>query len=88
MSYVKVRRKGMIATITSKGQVTLPKSIRAHLRLHAGDKLDFFIKKDKHIEVVPLKESPVNLKGMLPKPKHPVTIEEMNQAIAIGASKE
>ena len=46
----------MIATLTSKGQVTLPKVIRNQLRLHAGDRLDFFVKGDGHIEVVPLKE--------------------------------
>ncbi len=75
----------MIATITSKGQITLPKMIRKKLRLHPGDKLDFFVKEDKHIEVVPVKESPVKLKGMLPKPAKPITIEQMNDAIAKGA---
>ena len=75
----------MIVTITSKGQVTLPKMIRKRLRLHAGDKLDFLVREDKHIEVIPLKESPVKLKGMLPKPKIPITIEQMNIAIAEGA---
>lgn len=68
----------MIATITSKGQVTLPKIIRTQLRLHAGDKLDFFVKEDKHIEIVPLKESPMKLRGMLEKPDKPITVEQMN----------
>lgn len=76
----------MIATITSKGQVTLPIKIRNSLRLKPGDKLDFFVKKDKHIEIVPVKESPLKLKGMLPKPNKAVTIEQMNLAIAEGAS--
>ena len=77
----------MIATITSKGQITLPKTIRNQLRLHAGDKLDFFIKADKHIEVVPLKESPVKLKGMLPKPDSKISVDDMNRAIAEGIAK-
>jgi AbrB family looped-hinge helix DNA binding protein len=33
----------MISTLTSKGQITLLVEIRKKLRLHAGDKLDFFI---------------------------------------------
>ena len=32
-----------IATVTSKGQVTIPKSIRDALRLHTGDKLEFIV---------------------------------------------
>lgn len=76
----------MIATITSKGQGTLPKKIRNRLKLRAGDKLDFFVKEDKHIEIVSVKESPLKLKGMLSKPEKTVTIEQMNQTIAEGAA--
>lgn len=31
------------ATVTSKGQITIPKSIRDQLRLHSGDKVDFYV---------------------------------------------
>jgi len=77
----------MIATVTSKGQVTLPAAIRSLLRLHAGDKLDFFVKEDGHIEVVPLKESPAKLKGMVPKPHKVISLDEMDAAISQGASE-
>ena len=77
----------MIATLTSKGQVTLPASIRKRLQLSAGDRLDFLVLEDGHIEVVPLKEPPSQLKGMLPKPEKPVTLEEMDKAIAAGGGK-
>jgi AbrB family looped-hinge helix DNA binding protein len=76
----------MIATITSKGQVTLPATIREQLRLKTGDRLDFFVLEDGHIEIVPLKESPRKLKGMVPKPAKPVTLEEMDEAIAKGGA--
>ena len=75
----------MIATITSKGQVTLPAAIRNMLRLHAGDKLDFFVQDNGHIECVPIMEPPTSLKGMVPKPDKIVSLTEMDEAIAQGS---
>ncbi|MFZ4397083.1 MAG: AbrB/MazE/SpoVT family DNA-binding domain-containing protein [Kiritimatiellia bacterium] len=77
----------MIATLTSKGQVTLPKSVRDDLALCAGDKLDFVFRNDGLLEVVPLKQPASKLRGILPKPHKTVSIEEMNEAIAKGASR-
>ncbi len=78
----------MIATLTGKGQVTLPKSIREKLNLDKGDKVDFVILDNGVVELVPLKQSPRKLKGIIKKPAMPVSIEEMNEAIALGASKK
>ena len=78
----------MIVTLTSKGQVTLPKKIRTRLRLHSGDKLDFFVRDDKHIEIIPLKEPPEHLKGMLSKTNIAVSVDDMNTAIAEGVSSQ
>ena len=77
----------MLATITSKGQITLPAAIRNILRLHAGDKLDFFIQDNGHIECVPIKEPATALKGMVPKPSKTVSLAEMDNAIAQGAAE-
>ena len=77
----------MLATITSKGQITLPAAIRNMLRLHAGDKLDFFVRDNGHIECVPIKESPTALKSMVPKPSKVATLAEMDNAIAQGAAE-
>jgi antitoxin PrlF len=74
----------MIATITSKGQVTLPKTIRKKLHLNAGDRLDFFIRDDGHIEAVPKKSSMKELKAMIPPPKKNITNEDMKKAITEG----
>lgn len=75
----------MISTLTSKGQVTVPKPVRERLELHSGDKLDFVMRDDGILEVVPLKQPASRLKGILPKPATTVTIGQMNDAIAEGA---
>jgi AbrB family looped-hinge helix DNA binding protein len=76
----------MIATLTSKGQLTLPKFLRTELDLHAGDRLDFVLRDGGVLEVVPMKQPVSRLRGMLPKPAKPVTIDEMNEGIAKGAA--
>lgn len=77
----------MLATITSKGQVTVPKAIRDSLHLRPGDKLDFLLD-DGELRVAPVKSSVTALKGMLPKPATPVTLEQMDEAIARASRRE
>ena len=72
----------MQATITSKGQVTVPKPIRDKLHLKPGDTIDFVLDEDGDLRIAPVKASVTELKGMLPKPRAPVTLERMNEAIA------
>ena len=43
-----------IATVTSKGQVTIPKKVREHLDLKRGDKLEFRVDDDGSVSVVPI----------------------------------
>ncbi len=77
----------MYAKLTNKGQITLPKNIRDALSLSPGDRLEFIIEKDHTVRLV-AKQIPVkNLKGMLPKPNTPVSLEEMNRAILSGSYK-
>lgn len=68
----------MIATMTSKGQVTLSKQVRKSMDLHAGDRLDFVLRGDGLLEVIPLKQPVTRLRGILTKPDQPVTVEQMN----------
>ena len=72
----------MQATITAKGQVTVPKSIRDRLRLKPGDRIDFIPVSADEVRVVPVTASVKQLKGMVPKPRKPVTLEQMDNAIA------
>lgn len=69
------------ATITSKGQITIPKDIRLQLDLHAGDKISFIRDEDGSINLVPIKKPLSALKGLVAKPKEPVSIEAMNNAV-------
>jgi len=70
------------ATITSKGQVTIPKDVRSRLGIGTGDRVEFVEIQDGVFQIVAATQDVQALKGIVPKPKKPVTIEEMNQAIA------
>lgn len=76
-----------IATMTSKGQVTVPANVRAKLRLVPGSKLHFeeqpngdFIVRRKTIDIR-------ELRGMLPKPPRALAIDEMKDAAARGIAE-
>lgn len=72
-------------TITSKGQVTIPAFIRERAGLTAGDRIRFLIDDDGSLIMFPVKGVIKDLKGILPKPKKGLTIEEMNAAIEDAA---
>ena len=70
------------STVTSKGQVTLPKKIREHLHVSAGDRLDFIVDESGQVVVQAAKSRLDELWGMLHEPgRRPVTIEQMDAAI-------
>jgi AbrB family looped-hinge helix DNA binding protein len=66
--------------ITSKGQVTIPYNIRAKLHLLEGSKLEFIIQNNA-ILLVPINNKLADLQGILPKPKQPLSVEQMNDII-------
>ena len=75
----------MESAITVKGQATIPKAIRVHLHLKPGDRVKFFIHPDGTVVLLP--KLPVSaLKGILTRPRRPVTIEHMRKAMAEGAA--
>jgi antitoxin PrlF len=75
----------LTSTITSKGQITIPKEIRAALNLHPGDRLDFIIENGR-VYVQPVDVDVRSLSGLLYKPdRQSVSLEEMDDAIAQGA---
>lgn len=71
------------ATITAKGQITIPVEIRQALGLDAGDQISFDEIAPGQYSFVPTpKKSITLLKGLFGKANRVVSIEEMNAAIA------
>lgn len=76
------------ATLTSKGQVTIPVRVREALGLDAGDRVEFVEIDDGKFAIVAATRSVRELKGMFQnKRRKPVSIEEMNAAIARRAAE-
>lgn len=69
------------ATVTSKGQTTIPKPVRDHLHLKPGDRVEFIIQDDGSVVLVPATVDVADLEGVLPKPKAPVSLADMEAAI-------
>ncbi len=70
------------ATLTSKGQITIPIDVRTDLKVDAGDRVEFVQIAPGRYEVMAATQSVTQLKGMFGKAKQVVSIDEMNQAIA------
>lgn len=69
------------STITSKGQITIPKAVRERLHLEVGDKVYFDVREDGSVLMVARNEPLEGLFGMLKSTsarRRPLTIEEMN----------
>ena len=72
------------ATLTSKGQLTLPKALRERLRLEKGDRIDFSVDEKGRLIGIPKRQADLgtaagalrHLAG-----KKPITLEEMDEAI-------
>ncbi|MDO9611341.1 MAG: AbrB/MazE/SpoVT family DNA-binding domain-containing protein [Serpentinimonas sp.] len=78
----------MLATLTSKGQVTLPAPIRAALMLGAGTRLDFALQDDGSIRVVPVLRDPLAIGTVLPKPPRGAVSESEIRAAVAGRAAE
>jgi len=71
------------ATLSSKGQITLPRQVRQALGVTAGDRLDFTVEASGQVRVRAATEDVRALKGLLKRPgRRPVTLQQMDQAIA------
>lgn len=72
-----------LATLTSKGQVIIPKAIRESLRLHAGDKVEFVITESKEALLRPITKKVDEVFGRLHKTgRKPISVGKMNNGIS------
>ncbi len=71
------------ASLTSKGQITIPKTVRDTLRLHTGDRIVFIVQGEVEAIMRPATRTVDQVFGRLHKPGQArKTVAEMNQAIA------
>ena len=70
----------MTATVTAKGQITLPVEVRKRLGLRPGSKQEFIVIDDERLEAIPVSETVTSLKGMVPKPKRPLSLADMDKS--------
>ena len=76
------------ATLTSKGQITLPKPVRERLHLKPGDRVEFVIDAEGEIRVKTSGGDVRDLKGLLHRPgRRAVTLDEMDAAIRRAAAR-
>jgi antitoxin PrlF len=70
------------ATLTSKGQITIPKTVREALKLDVGGKVEFFVLEDGDVLLHPVTKAVDDVFGRLHQPGRPsVTVAEMDEGI-------
>jgi antitoxin PrlF len=70
------------ATLTSKGQITIPSVVRRAMNVETGDRIEFVEVQPGRFEIMVATQPVQALKGMFGKPTRRVSIDDMNQAIA------
>jgi len=75
------------ASVTSKGQITIPREIRERLGLRPGDRLAFRLHDDGTVSVEPETIDPLTLFGSVKTRVRGVTLEAMNEAVRKAGSR-
>jgi len=76
------------ATLTSKGQITIPSRVREALGLEKGDRVEFVEQGKGQFAIAAATRSVQELKGLFRRKRSkPVSIAEMNAAIARRATR-
>jgi antitoxin PrlF len=70
------------STMSTKGQIVLPKEVRDFLELRPGDRVDFVVRDNGEVVIRPAVVDVRELKGILRRPgRRPVSLDEMKAAI-------
>ncbi|HEU0195816.1 MAG TPA: AbrB/MazE/SpoVT family DNA-binding domain-containing protein [Nevskiaceae bacterium] len=75
------------ATLTSKGQVTIPSPVRRGLGVDTGDRVEFVELAPGRYEVIAATLPITALKGLVPKPERAVSVEAMREAVRARAAR-
>lgn len=76
-----------LAKVTSKGQITIPLSVRQKLSLEAGSRIDFVLTPEGKYVIEPVHSSIRALEGVFHRAgQSPVSLDEMDDAIAAEAA--
>ncbi|NOY90497.1 MAG: AbrB/MazE/SpoVT family DNA-binding domain-containing protein [Deltaproteobacteria bacterium] len=76
------------ATLSSKGQVTIPKAVRELLRVGTGDRVQFLVREDGVVELHPETVDLLSLVGILePRDDRHVSVKQMNEAVERASAK-
>ena len=74
------------ATVTSKGQITIPKEVRERLGLRAGHQIRFEFADDGTLIVRPKTVALMSLAGSLKRPGKGATLEDIEEGVRQGAA--
>jgi AbrB family looped-hinge helix DNA binding protein len=69
------------ATVTSKGQITIPKEIRDYLKLQTGGRVEFLVDLQGSVRITPATAEVRQLKGLISPARKAVSLEDMQTAI-------
>jgi antitoxin PrlF len=76
------------ATLTSKGQITIPKRVRDALGLHTGDRVAFVVRGDGVVELRPETVDLKQLYGSLSYRGRAVSVEAMDASVLRGVAQD
>lgn len=72
--------KEIVATITSKGQVTIPAAVRRHLHVQTKDKITFVMGQEGRVELkVPQYRNVASLRGAAGSLSRPLSWAQMRE---------
>ncbi len=75
------------STLTSKGQLTMPKAIRERLGLREGDRVEFRVTENGQVLVEAVTVDLRELRGALKTQGRPVSVEEMEEAVRSAGTR-
>lgn len=77
------------STVTSKGQITIPKQVRDEMGLKPGDRVDFVKDRNGTMTLKAINTDFLSLRGIVkPRLKRPMTIKKVDEAIMRGVLRE